>query len=85
MRIMLLDRIDPTRVPTKVVVELVKQADGSVRATWHDDVFRHQIVDLKPAVLGDDGKFVELTTPELLYRYAAKLYWRSQVYAVVSP
>jgi hypothetical protein len=35
--------------------------------------------------MGDDGEMVHVTTRELLYRYAAKLYWRSQVYAVVSP
>lgn len=63
MRIMVLDREHPERLPTKVVVELERQADGSVRATWHGENFRHYIERLPPGVMGDDGKMVEVSTP----------------------
>ncbi len=85
MRIMELDRDDPSKVPTKVVAELVRQADGSVRATWHDENFREYIERRPPTVMGDDGVEVRLSTLELVFRYAWKVYRRSQVYAVISP
>jgi len=84
MRIMELDQNDLGRVPTKAVVELVRQADGSVRATWHDEDFRHWMEQMPPGVQGDDGEMVELRTHELLFKYAAKLFRRSQVYGVAT-
>ena len=55
-----------------------------MRATWHDENFRRWHSEaLAPAVLGDDGEFVRLTTPETLYKYAAKLYCRSQTVVVI--
>src|SRR4051794_35487879 len=70
--------------PGEVVLTLDKQADGSVRATWHDENFRRWFAEgLAPAVLGDDGELVRVNTPELLYRYAAKVYGRSQTIVVI--
>ena len=69
--------------PGEVVVTLELRADG-VRATWHDENFRRWFAEgLAPAVLGDDGELVRVKTPELLYRYAAKLYRRSQTIVVL--
>ena len=83
MRIMELDQNDITRLPTKVVLELLPQADGSVRAIWHDQVFRELMEGNPPGVMGDDGAMVHLATSELWHRYARKLYQRSQVYGVL--
>jgi len=84
MRIMELDRLDLAKLPTKVMVELARQPDGSVRATWHDDVFREYIEQRPPAVW-IDGELVEVNTPELLFRHGPEIYRRSQVYAVLEP
>jgi hypothetical protein len=83
MRICWLDR-DAWK-PGELVCTLDKQADGSVRATWHDENFHEWFADpdSAPGVMGDDGKMIALSTPELLYRYAAKLYRRSQTVVVL--
>ena len=54
-----------------------------MRATWYSDGFREWFERSPPGVMGDEGVIVELATPELMFRYAARLFARSQTYAVL--
>ena len=70
--------------PGKKVCSLELQAGGRVVARWHDPNFRRWFRrGLAPVVMGTDGKLVEVNTPALLYRYAAKVFGLSQVVVVI--
>src|SRR5882724_1633807 len=70
--------------PGKKVCSLELQAGGRVVARWHDPNFRRWFRrGLAPVVMGDDGELVEVNTPALLYRYAAKVFGLSQVLVVL--
>jgi hypothetical protein len=84
VRIMALDDDDPSKLPSEVRVTLVKRADGSVEATWHDAGFREWFERSPPGVMGDEGVMLYMDTPELIHRYAARFFQRSQLYAVVT-
>jgi hypothetical protein len=53
-----------------------------VRATWHDDGYRDWVEREGVGVMGDAGMIVIIDSAAMLYRYAARLYANSSMFAV---